>query len=136
MNSAIAIKRKSYNPISLCFDLWVTSGKSPIRLEEFKDDFSKFILVGRMLRGFKARKKINLRLLLNYIVVLYNTFGLEITEVFFLMSDDDIWGELKTLLDYLGLIAPSQIVTTQDGDIIDLTTYAKNDELLQLLETI
>ena len=123
------------HPIKKCFEVWINRGHSFLKFNEFRDEFNRFILVSRILRKYKNRNMINIRLLLNHVIVLYNIFGKDITPIFFLISEEDIWSEVRTVLDFFKYIPENSLINYEEYEI-NLNIYPKNSELEFLLNEV
>lgn len=127
----------TFNAIQYSFQLWVTEGNSPLKFREFKDEYSKFIFIGRILKSYKLKNNLNIRLLLNHIIILYNIFGEKITPLFFLTTDESVWPEIHAILQYLNRVPiPPTIVISEYAIVIDLNEYPANIDVIKLLETL
>jgi hypothetical protein len=83
------------------------SNSNPYGEEEFEEDYRRFKLMNRLLN----RNSINHRLILNTIITLQNTFGVDGTKVLlFYNTDKNNWGLLKSFLIYLGYIDPLEMI--------------------------
>jgi hypothetical protein len=70
--------------------------------EDFYDDLKKFKLVKKLLKKYVSDNKLNVKLLINHFLILYNVFGEATTPLMFYKIDIEYWGLLKTALIYLG----------------------------------
>lgn len=88
-------------------------------IEDFEDDISRFKYVLRLLRKYKDTGEINIRLVLNHIIVIYNVFEISAANrMMFFRIDDDLHGILKTFLIFLNyLTEDQQKYTTVDLNI-------------------
>jgi len=78
-------------------------------IEDFEDDISRFKYILRLLRKYKDTHEINIRLVLNHIIVVYNVFEIHAANrMMFFRIDDDLHGILKTFLIYLNYISEDQ----------------------------
>lgn len=74
--------------------------KSIADLDEFKEDIMRFVYVYRLLDRYKTSGVLNLNLLLNHVVILYNCFGYIVTKIL-LDNSDELINEVSTLLYYI-----------------------------------
>jgi|SRR5210317_445610 hypothetical protein len=73
--------------------------------QEFYDDLAKFKYIVRLLRRYRESGKIQIRLLLNHIIIIYNVFEIHAaTRMLFHRVDEDLWPALKTFLIYLNYL--------------------------------
>jgi hypothetical protein len=94
--------------------------------QEFYDDLAKFKYIVRLLRRYRETGKIQTRLLLNHIIIVYNVFEIHAaTRMLFHRVDEDLWPALKTFLIFLNYL---QRNTYQDINI-DLGIAAKLKEI-------
>jgi len=89
---------------------------------EFEEDFKKFKLMNKLLNS----NNINHRLILNNIIILQNTFSTEgVRALLFHFTNKKHWGQLKSVLIYLGYLSPD-----------DMLAIIPDDDLLRELERI
>ena len=82
--------------------------------QEFYDDIKRFKYLKRLFKKYFAVGEINIRLVVNHIIVLQNVFGVEAMVVLLLYKvDQKYWPSLKSVLNYLGYLYPHEL------DIID-----------------
>jgi len=70
-------------------------------LEEFEEDLKKFLYLKKLLSRYKKDGELRERLILNHIIVLYNVFGENATNMMFYKIDKGCWDSLITFLVYL-----------------------------------
>lgn len=121
------------DPVRFCFQLWVDQGNSPLNLVAFKEEFAKFNQIAKLIRGFKTGKQVNLRLLVNHTIVLYNVFGVKITPLFFFHTSQELWPEMNSLLTFLKMIPEDQIILYSDKMLL-LKNHPGNGEFSAALE--
>lgn len=73
---------------------------------EFYDDLKRFKYVRRLLKSYSDGGELKERLILNHITVIFNVFGPEASRLLFFKLQG-YWPQLKTLLDFLGLLPDS-----------------------------
>ncbi len=67
-------------------------------LDEFESDYQKFSLIAKMIKKDDA----NVKLILNYIIMLYNVFQYDAcTKLLFKKVDTEYWNKLKPFILYL-----------------------------------
>jgi hypothetical protein len=95
-------------------------------MEDFEDDISRFKYILRLLRKYKDTREINIRLLLNHIIVVYNVFEIPAANrMMFFRIDDDLHGILKTFLIFLNYLSEDQ----QKHTTIDLNIVKQLQEI-------
>jgi len=76
--------------------------------EEFYEDLAKFKYVVRLFRRYRENGKIQERLLLNHLIIIYNVFQIQAaTRMLFYRVDKDLWYALKTFLIFLNYLPNS-----------------------------
>lgn len=53
-------------------------------IDDFNEDLSRFLYVKRLLNKFKKGNELKTRLILNHIIIIYNSFGEDATPMLFL----------------------------------------------------
>ena len=69
--------------------------------EDFYDDMKRFKWIKRLLNKYRNTGDMNVHLLLNHFIILYNIFGEATTPLLFYKIDEELWGALKTFIIYL-----------------------------------
>jgi hypothetical protein len=69
--------------------------------EDFLDDMKRFKYVKRLLRKYKNTGDLNIHLLINHFIILYNIFGDAATPLLFYKLDSDLWDVAKTFMVFL-----------------------------------
>ena len=81
---------------------------------EFYDDLKRFKYLKRLLRKYVHTGELNIRLVVNHIIVLQNVFGVEAAVTLLLYKlDTRYWPALKSVLNYLNYLYPHEL------DIVD-----------------
>jgi hypothetical protein len=93
--------------------------KKSTGIEEFQEDLKRFQYIKRLLRKYRDADDLKLRLILNHVVVLYNCFGKEATNLLFFKLPE-FKPQVKALAAFLNYM-PEYI---QVG-----TTLIKNSEV-------
>jgi len=96
--------------------------------EDFFDDLKKFKLIKKIYKKYITDKKINIKLLINHFLMLYNVFGEAATPLLFYKIDSCYWSLVKTTIMYLGRF-PEYPKTEIHNIPVDLEFF----ELLQKL---
>jgi hypothetical protein len=69
--------------------------------EDFYDDMKRFKWIKRLLNKYRNTGEMNVPLLLNHFIILYNIFGDATTPLLFYRIDSELWNILKTFIVYL-----------------------------------
>jgi hypothetical protein len=69
--------------------------------EDFYEDMKRFKWIKRLLNKYKNTGELNIHLLVNHFIILYNVFGDAATPLLFYKIDSDLWKILKTFIVYL-----------------------------------
>ena len=89
-----------------------------VEVRDFYDDMNRFTYVLRLLRKYKDTKKINIRLVLNHIIPLYNVFEIEAANRMLQYKiDDDLHNPLNSFLMFLNYL-PAQEQRVADMDLV------------------
>lgn len=96
--------------------------KPVVDITEFREDINRFVYVKRLLRRYKNSGDLNVRLLINHLVVLYNVFDQLATTYIVKSSSKDIHDELFAVLIFLNRIP-------EDFDVM------YNHKVLEILDT-
>jgi hypothetical protein len=70
--------------------------------DDFFEDMKRFKWIKRLLNKYKNTGELNIHLIINHFMVLYNVFGEATTPLLFYKINKDLWGVLKTFIMYLG----------------------------------
>lgn len=74
-------------------------------VSELNQDLERLIYIKRLLRNYHREKAINLRLLLNHIIVINNLFGpYPSNRLLFFYSDEYTYPQLAAVLAFLGIL--------------------------------
>ena len=79
-----------------------------VSLKQLKSELRLASLINTMINKYKKHDKINVRLLLNYFIIMYNQFGKFSSNILVFMVDTRNYDVLFTFLDYL-FILPEKI---------------------------
>lgn len=71
-------------------------------IEEFNDDLKRFLYIKKLFSRYKNELDLKENLIINHIVVIYNIFGDEATNMLFFKIDEEYWDALVTFLVFLG----------------------------------
>jgi hypothetical protein len=96
--------------------------------DDFYEDLKRFNWINRILKKYKSSGTLNIHLLINHFIILYNVFGDAATPLLFYKIDCQFWSIIKTFIVYLGRL-PEYPKT-------DLHTIPLDIELLRELDVI
>lgn len=71
-------------------------------IDEFNDDLKRFLYLKKLFSRYKNELDLKENLIINHIVVIYNIFGEEATNMLFFKIDEEYWESLVTFLVFLG----------------------------------
>ena len=71
-------------------------------IDEFNDDLKRFLYLKKLFSRYKNELDLKENLIINHIVVIYNIFGDEATNMLFFKIDKEYWDTLVTFLVFLG----------------------------------
>ena len=78
--------------------------------KEFYEDLKRFKYLKRLFRKYVFTGDLNIRLVVNHIIVLQNVFGVEVAVTLLLYKlDIRFWPSLKSVLDYLDYLYPHEL---------------------------
>lgn len=90
-----------------------------LSLDEFKEDFSKFKYLKKLLTRYYNKGELQERLILNHIINIYNVFERKAaTEMCKYKIEPEHWPALKTFLLYLNLINETDFINISTDFII------------------
>lgn len=96
--------------------------------EDFFEDMKRFKWIKRLLNKYKNTGELNIHLIINHFMVLYNVFGEATTALLFFKINKELWSILKTFILYLGRL-PEYPKTTIHDIQVDI-------EFLKILNSI
>ena len=70
--------------------------------DDFYEDLKRFNWINRLLKKYKSSGSLNIHLLMNHFIILYNVFGDATTPLLFYKVDSQFWSIIKTFIVYLG----------------------------------
>lgn len=85
-----------------------------ITQEDFFEDMKKFKWIKRLLNKYKNTGDLNIHLIINHFMSLYNVFGEATTPLLFYKINKELWGVLKTFVLYLGRLPEYPKTTIHD----------------------
>jgi hypothetical protein len=72
-----------------------------LNIDEFHNDLKRIKYIKRLLSRYVSSGELKERLILNHLIILYNSFGAEATKLLFFKIDKQYWSQLKTFLVFL-----------------------------------
>ena len=105
--------------IKILFEHYDNRGESAVCIDEFREDVNRFLYVSRILRRYKNSGKLNVRLILNHMVILYNVFNGLSTSVLISYVPEDLQSHLFGLLKFFNRL-PQEHEGKEDQDIIKI----------------
>ena len=82
--------------------------------EDFFEDMKRFKWIKRLLNKYKNTGDLNIHLIINHFMSLYNVFGEATTPLLFYKINKELWGVLKTFVLYLGRLPEYPKTTIHD----------------------
>jgi hypothetical protein len=80
-------------------------------VEDFYDDLNRFKYLKRLFNRFYENDDLQERLILNHLIIIYNTFGIEGGhKLTFFRIEKPYWPALKTFLVYLNYLSADALV--------------------------
>lgn len=96
--------------------------------DDFYNDLKRFKWIKRLLKKYKSNGEMNIHLLINHFLILYNIFGEAATPLLFFKIDSEHWSFIKTIMVYLGRFP--EYPRTELNDIpIDLNCLSQLNQL-------
>ena len=90
------------------------SNPACLTIDDFKEDIARFKYVNRLLRKYYETGEIQIRLLVNHIIIIFNMFNISAANrMIFYRVDTRHWGIIKTILLYLNLLPENEKKNTQ-----------------------
>jgi hypothetical protein len=73
-----------------------------VTMDDFYEDLKRFKWIKRLLKKYTTTGDMNIHLLINHFLILYNVFGDASTPLLFYKLDTRYWSLIKTIIMYLG----------------------------------
>ena len=91
-------------------------------IEEFKEDLARFKYLKRLLRRYEITEDLQVRLILNHIIVIYNVFGIEsANKMIWYKIEPEHWTYIKPFLVFLNYLPVDEKVEIPlDPLIVDI----------------
>ena len=71
-------------------------------IDEFNDDLKRFLYLKKLFSRYKNELDLKENLIVNHLVIIYNIFGENATNMLFFKIDEEYWESLITFLVFLG----------------------------------
>jgi hypothetical protein len=93
-----------------------------IDIEEFKEDLARFKYLKRLLRRYEVNDELQVRLILNHIIVIYNVFGIEAANrMIWYKIEPEHWTYIKPFLVFLNYLPiDEKVEVALDPYIVDM----------------
>jgi len=90
-------------------------------IEEFYEDLKRFKYIKRLVNRYLDQDELSERLIINHLIVVFNSFGIEpAVNILKLKLDDRHWPVIKPFLIYLKYIKDDQITGFKmDATVVD-----------------
>ena len=95
--------------------------------EDFYEDMKRFKWVKRLLNKYKNTGDLNVHLVMNHFIILYNVFGDATTPLLFYKLDEDLWSILKTFVMYFERLPEFPITKLHDIPVDEKCLELLND---------
>jgi hypothetical protein len=103
-------------------------------LDEFNEDLRRVLYIKKMLVRYKETKAINIRLILNHLIVLFNMFDHEaIVRVLFLKLDEYLH-YIRPFLEFIGYW--TEKIEQINGTLVDPNEVYSDNNISKLLREI
>lgn len=100
-------------------------------LEEFNDDLKRFLYLKKLFSRYKYENDLKENLILNHLIVIYNIFGDNATNMLFFKVEKEYWDILVTFLVFLNRM-PEELIQYN----IKLSEIQLDDHIIQTLRKI
>ena len=88
-----------------------------LNIDEFNDDLKRIKYIKRLFSRYVSSGELKERLILNHLIILYNSFGTQATKMLFFKIEEQFWPQLKTFLVFLSYM-PEVLTGVGDDPII------------------
>jgi len=86
----------------LLFAIKYYENPQSVTKEDFYEDLKRFKLIKKLLKKYILDNRVNIKLLINHFLILYNVFGEAATPLLFYKTESQYWSLIKTTILYLG----------------------------------
>lgn len=100
--------------------------------EEFQEDLKRFQYLKRLFNRYELTGCLKERLVLNHLIILYNSFGNEATRMLF-MQLEDFHSILKPLLIYLNKMT---LTVEYEDKVIEISKIESDKKIIKCLEKV
>jgi hypothetical protein len=100
--------------------------------EDFQEDLKRFLYVKRLLNKYKKGNELKTRLILNHIIIIYNSFGVAATPMLF-MRMEELHAELKPFVLVLNYLPE---IIRYDNQLIHTSDIPMNPDIIAELRKI
>lgn len=99
-------------------------------MEDLEEDLKRFKYLKRLFRRYEKNGVLSERLIINHLIILYNVFGADATELLFFKTDPEHFAILKSFLVFLNRVPLESIGMNEYADIpLDANILNKLREL-------
>lgn len=105
-----------------------------LNVDEFHDDLKRIKYIKRLFSRYISSGELKERLILNHLIILYNSFGKETTRMLFFKIEPQFWSQLKTFLLFLSYM-PEVVDGVYDSPIIS-TDIPLDQNIVKMLRKI
>lgn len=102
-------------------------------MEAFMEDYMRFTYIIKALTMYKRGNTVDMRKLLNHVIIVYNVFDYTATEILFDKAAEDMYGHVAAILTFLSRM-PTDTFTSLNGKTINPLTIEIYQPLLDDLE--
>lgn len=95
---------------------------------EFRDEVLRFVYISRLLRRYDNGGKINMRLLINHMIVVHNVFDIVATKLLIDYIDSDLHPQLFAVLDLFSRLPTECDRSKIDYDMVEQLHQEINDD--------
>jgi hypothetical protein len=86
-------------------------------MEDLEEDLKRFKYLKRLFRRYEKNGILSERLIINHLIILYNVFGTNATELLFFKTDPEHFAILKSFLVFLNRVPLQTIGNNPYADI-------------------
>jgi hypothetical protein len=101
-------------------------------ISEFEEDLKRFQYIRKLFSRYRQIGELKERLILNHLIVLYNVFGLEATNILF-MKLEEYHECLLPFVEYLNFMPD---VITYEDRVINKMSIVPDEHIIERLKTI
>jgi len=105
-----------------------------LNIDEFNDDIKRIKYIKRLFSRYVSSGELKERLILNHLIILYNSFGTQATKMLFFKIEEQFWPQLKTFLVFLSYMP--EVLTGVGEDPIISTNIPLDQGIITALRKI